>query len=505
MFGIETEYGVSIDGVDEIDPVKESIEIVKSYRQNDVADVRWDYSMEDPLRDVRGFRAKQLLEDPDEKKHQRRDSKRNLSFEEIKSDLILINGARLYNDHAHPEYSTPECTGLFELVAHDKAGERILEACTKRRSENLDGKRVSLYKNNTDFHGHSYGCHDNYFMLRKVPFDYLKERLIPFFVTRQIFAGAGKVGTESECKSEPGPFQIAQRSDFFMVETSVDTMYKRPIINTRDEPHADPTRFRRLHGIVGDANMSEYSTALKIGTTVLVLDLIEEELMQNPPSLRRPTKAIKDISKDQSLKWIVELEDKKTISAVDVQREYLSLAERHLKGRDPEYDWVLREWEFALNTLESDPMNLKDRLDWPAKKWLLQTFIQEEGLSWEDPWVQSLDLEYHNIDRQRGLYYELLREGIIKKLVWDEDVENSVHSPPSNTRAYFRGKSLGKFRDDIKSIQWNSVLFSNDGMEISVSMNDLIDSCSVKAYNRAVDDSTTSAELLHAIRRLKNE
>jgi proteasome accessory factor A len=214
LLGIETEYGITIEGEENIDPVQQSIALIKSYRHDDFHPM-WDYSGEDPLLDARGFRAKTLKEHPDEREQQVADRQRNLSAVEIKSDLILTNGARLYNDHAHPEYSTAECRSFFQLVAHDKGGERILQRCAVRRSQTL-GQRVILYKNNTDFHGHSYGCHDNYLMRRDIAFGYLKESIMPFLITRQIFAGAGKVGIETESgMSSAGIFQLAQRSDFF--------------------------------------------------------------------------------------------------------------------------------------------------------------------------------------------------------------------------------------------------------------------------------------------------
>ena len=276
VFGLETEYGITIHGAENVDVVAESIELVRHYTEHG-AHMKWDYQLEDPHMDARGFRARELLQDTDESAYYEIDKNRPLSFEEIKSDLVLSNGARFYNDHAHPEYSTPECTTLSQLVAHDKAGERILAECACRRNQKLpDGQEVRIYKNNTDFVGHSYGCHDNYLMRRDVSWDQIVAGVLPFLITRQIFAGAGKMGIEAESvASEPGVFQISQRADFFSVLVSIDTMNQRPLVNTRDEPHADANRYRRFHVIVGDSNMSQWATALKIGTTALVLDLIE--------------------------------------------------------------------------------------------------------------------------------------------------------------------------------------------------------------------------------------
>jgi proteasome accessory factor A len=518
MVGIETEYGITLEGADDVDHVIESIELIKSYRFDDLK-IRWDYSLEDPYRDARGFRAKTLQEDPDEKKYQRQDAAHNLSFEEIKSDLILVNGARLYNDHAHPEYSTPECLGLFELIAYDKAGERILLQCLQRRNRDLKDKAqdqadrsVLLYKNNTDFNGHSYGCHDNYFMSREVKFEYIKACIMPFFVTRQLFAGAGKVGVEvdqsnkNDKNGKPVKYQLSQRADFFMVEASVDTMHQRPIVNTRDEPHADPKKYRRLHGIVSDANMSQYATALKIGSTALVIDLIEAQMITPKNwTLRDPIKAIKEISRDQSLKWVVELHDNRSISAIDIQRGYLALAERFFRGRDEETDWILSEWIATLDELERDAMKLRDRLDWVAKKWLLETFVEAENMEWDHSsllWLQSLDLEYHNLDPESGLYYELEKKGMMRKVITDEQVENAIYHPPQDTRAYFRGKALEKFRGQIHAIQWDSITFNLDGKQIAVSLNNIVDQDAVNKYKEILDRSNSVSELIENIKKV---
>ncbi len=499
LFGIETEYGITLENAEQIDPVKESIELIKNYRRDPFLP-QWDYDGEDPFRDERGFRAEHLNNHPDEVEEEKRDRERfakepGRSFREIKSDRILINGARLYNDHAHPEYSTPECQSLFDLVAHDKAGERILYKCAERRSQEL-GQRVLLYKNNTDFYGHSYGCHDNYLMAREVPFDYLKACILPFFVTRQIFAGSGKIGIETEAGlATPGHFQLTQRSDFFHVEASVDTMHKRPIVNTRDEPHADPATYRRLHGIVGDANMSEYATALKVGTTALVIDLIEQRLIPKNIAIANPIDTIKVISHDQTYRWMLQKVDGKMMSAIDHQREYLALAQKHLAHQNGDTDWVLTQWEETLNTLETDPMTLTDRLDWVAKKWLLETFVESEDIAWDDPWLQSIDLEYHNIDMDEGLFYGLQ----MKRVITDEQIQHAIHTPPLDTRAYFRGKSLNKFEDSIKTVQWDSITFDINGKPVTINMNSLADAKIARKYNEALDLSPNPQTLVEKL------
>src|ERR1051325_2036551 len=334
VFGLETEYGITIPDAASVDVVAESIELVRSYTEHG-AHMKWDYRLEDPHRDARGFRAPALLQDTDESAYYEIDRKRPLSFEEIKSDLVLSNGARFYNDHAHPEYSTPECTTLRQIVSQEKAGERILAECARRRNLRLPpNEEVRLYKNNTDFAGHSYGCHDNYIMRRDTPWERIVAGALPFLVTRQIFAGTGKMGIEAESTiGQAGLFQISQRADFFSVLVSIDTMNKRPLVNTRDEPHADANRYRRFHVIVGDSNMSEWATALKIGTTALVLDLIERG---SAPQLEiaQPIDANKSISRDQTYDWIIELKDGRKISAIDVQRIYLRAAAKLERSED---------------------------------------------------------------------------------------------------------------------------------------------------------------------------
>lgn len=460
VFGIETEYGITVQGQEQIDVVQESIEIVRSYTDHGTV-MKWDYELEDPHKDARGFRAAELLQDTDEAAYFELDKGRALSFEEIKSDLVLSNGARFYNDHAHPEYSTPECTTLQELVAQDKAGERILWECARRRNSRIgEGKEVRLYKNNTDFVGHSYGCHDNYLMSRDVPWDKIVTAMVPFLVTRQIYAGAGKMGVEAENgQPQPGIYQISQRADFFSVLVSIDTMNRRPIVNTRDEPHADITRYRRFHCIIGDANMSEVATALKVGTTALVLELVEKG---HAPmiDLANPVEAAKQISRDPSYDWIVELTDGRKISAIDIQRLYLQAAGKHCDRTNPDTRWVLEQWEAVLNDLQIDPMRCLDRLDWVAKKFLLTSFREEEKLDWSDPWLQSIDLEYHNIDPVNGLYAEMMASCSFQRFVTEEAIKEAIFHPPATTRAHFRGRSVARFPADIASIQWDEVVFN---------------------------------------------
>ncbi|MBI3607962.1 MAG: proteasome accessory factor PafA2 family protein [Nitrospirae bacterium] len=460
VVGLETEYGITRDASEAVDPVTESMALVRAHMDRPFREA-WNYRDEDPHRDARGFRVDRLEQDEEEDEFAAEDAKRPFSFRQMKSDLILGNGARFYNDHTHPEYSTPECVRLVDLAAHDRAGEAIVWNAAWRRNRALEaaGQKgdVSLYKNNTDFHGHSYGCHDNYLLPRAVPFGELADRLMPFLVSRQVIAGAGKIGVESAEGYSSGRYQISQRADFIETELSVNTMRHRPLVNTRDEPHADPSRFRRLHLILGDANMSDYATALKVGTTRLVLDLIERGLAPTV-SLDHPVDALKAISLDPELKAVVSRRDGKGITAVELQGLYLDAAQRHLAGSNAETDWVLREWTDVLSLVVRDRAALHDRLDWVTKWWLLETFVEDQRLQWDHPWLASLDLEYHHLDPGRGLYRGLEAEGKVHRLADEAAVASARERGPVDTRAAVRGLCVRKFPDEIDSIQWGNVV-----------------------------------------------
>src|SRR5436190_8089465 len=317
VMGIETEYGISAPGASEFNPVLSSSLLINTYAGS-LRRIRWDYEQESPLRDARGFEPVQAREGAEE----------DLGL----ANVILSNGARYYVDHAHPEYSTPECAGPRELVVHDKAGERILERSLAEVQTILPpGQRLAIYKNNTDGKGNSYGCHENYLVDRATPFARIVRDLTPFFVTRQVFTGAGKVGTEGVRSQERTVgYQLSQRADFFEAEVGLETTLKRPIINTRDEPHADPEKYRRLHCIIGDANMSEVATFLKVGATSIVLKMIEDEFLPDF-SLQNPVQSLHEVSWDLTCRHSVTLHDGRTISAIGLQWEYLDHAKKYVK------------------------------------------------------------------------------------------------------------------------------------------------------------------------------
>lgn len=506
--GLETEYGIQVDGVDDLDVVTESMELIRCYTAEDFI-ARWDYGLENPRLDMRGFEVDELLQDKDETEHLQKDRVRKIPLQDLKSDLILANGGRLYNDHTHPEFSTAECIGLRDLVAQDRAGDRIVLQCARRRTEQRGRGTVRLYKNNTDFEGHSYGCHENFLLPRGIPFDDVVAALLPFLVTRQIWAGAGKVGVETDrSQVDAGIYQLAQRSDFFEVIASVDTMTRRPLVNTRDEPHADPALYRRLHIIIGDANMCEWATALKVGALRLVLQLLEEGSVP-AIELADPIGAVKHVSRDASRRWEIERADRSTTTAVDVQRAYLERAQHLWAGRDDETDWVLREWDEALQALAGAaaglPESLVGRCDWVTKKWLLDAFAESEGLDWgkaEDrDWLQSQDLEYHNVDPAEGLFLMLenAADGTIERLCDEETIARALTTPPPGTRAWFRGMALEKFGAQVKSLNWDSIEFDVAGRTQSVDLRGCVDVDTAAIFNQRLDQAGSVQQLLAAL------
>jgi hypothetical protein len=384
---------------------------------------------------------------------------------------FLFNGGRVYIDMGHVEHATPECTGLFDLVAADRAGERLVQ----RALDQLGlADSAAFFKNNIDHYtGATFGCHENYLVRREVPFSQvLLPTMLPFFVTRQIFAGAGRVGCHTDifeygnAEDEGVEFQLSQRADHIVTEIYQWIQFSRAIINTRDEPLADWGLYRRLHLLVGDSNMMEYATALKVGTTALVLQLLEEQerVICDDIKLLDPVQATRDISRDMTYRWEVQLEDGRYTTATEIQRAYLDLAERYLRGRDEESDWVLDEWRFVIDALEHDPGCLVDRVDWVAKKWLLEYFMREEGLDWQDTWIQSLDLEYHNLNTARSLYFDLYERGLVKRIVSDEQINQAITHPPANTRALARSRVMRALTDQKTryQIDWDSICVGDD-------------------------------------------
>src|SRR5689334_23935512 len=410
IMGTDLEFGIHVLGTPSANPMLTSSQLVNAYASTAQRSrrARWDFEEESPLRDARGFDLSRSAADPSQ-----------LTDEEIGlANLILTNGARLYVDHAHPEYSTPECTNPRDIVLWDKAGEQVI--ATAAAAVDIPGQPpLVLYKNNTDNKGASYGAHENYLMKRSTPFPDIVRHLTPFFVSRQVICGAGRVGIGQDGGKHG--FQISQRADYFEVEVGLETTLKRPIINTRDEPHADPEKYRRLHVIIGDANLAEISTYLKLGTTALVLSMIEDRFIGVDLAVEQPVRALRDVSHDPSLTHLLSLADGRKLTAVQLQMEYLDLAKKYVEDRlgadaDPQTVDVLARWESVLSRLEEDPMLCARELDWVAKLQLLQQYRDRDGLEWDDAKLHLIDLQYADVRPDKGLYHRLVSLGRIDRL-----------------------------------------------------------------------------------------
>jgi proteasome accessory factor PafA2 len=456
IMGSETEYGISVPAAPSMNAMQASSLVVNSYAQRSLGGTRarWDFEEENPLRDARGFdAAAPPLVDPSAPANED-----DLGL----ANLILTNGARFYVDHAHPEYSTPEVTSPRDVVLWDKAGERVIAEAARRALSVPGTSPVNIYKNNTDNKGVSYGCHENYLMSRSTSFAEVIRHLTPFFVSRQVVCGAGRVGIGADGKSDG--FQLSQRADFFEVEVGLETTLKRPIINTRDEPHADPEKYRRLHVIIGDANMSELSTYLKVGTTSLVISMIEAGWLETDLSLEAPVATLRAVSHDPTLSRQVILRDGRKMTAVQLQMEYLDLARKFVADRwgsdaDEQTRDVLTRWESTLVRLETEPMSLSRELDWVAKLAILEGYRERDGLDWSSPRLQLVDLQYSDVRQDKGLYNRLVATGRFERLVSEDEVERAMTEPPEDTRAYFRGRCLAKYASEVSAASWDSVIF----------------------------------------------
>ncbi len=446
VLGTETEFGIASRDPGATDPVSNSIHVIGQYQGLPAPQAVWDYENENPLLDARGFEVEGERERPTP------DYNRQLN-------KALVNGGRLYVDGAHPEYSTPECTNPRELVAFERVGERIAAQCLEQLARVRGKEQFVLYKNNSDGKGNSYGYHENYLLSRTIPFDRIARILTPFLVTRPIFAGAGKVGAENQ--TSPAEYQISQRADFFECVVDLNTMVKRPIINTRDEPHADPAKYRRLHVIVGDANMAELSTYLKIGTMTIVLDLLEAGADLPKIELDDPVRAIKQVSRDLDMKDSIKLAGGQSVTAIAVQRAYLKAAMDYYASHELSQATkdVLVRWEEVLGKLDRDPRLLVHELDWVAKRHLIESYMDRKRCGWADPRTRLMDLQYHDVRQDKGLYYTLERGHMIDRLLQDSEIARAELTPPTGTRAYFRGRCVKKYARSVYGASWTSVLF----------------------------------------------
>ena len=383
---------------------------------------------------------------------------------------FLLNGGRLYIDMGHLEYSSPECRNVEDSVSYDLAGDHLLQSALDALGVS---EEVAFIKNNVDHHtGATFGCHENYLMKRELQFSpRLLGTLLSFLTTRQIFTGAGRVGQASplafdfEPTNHAGavPFQISQRADHIVNDIYQWVQFNRAIINARDEPLADYRKYRRLHLLIGDSNMSPFANALKVGTTALVLTLLEDGTLPEDVILQDAVMATRQISHEGTGAAVVQLEDGRTRSALDIQREFLACAQEQLGGQDAETDWILESWAFTLDALCTKPELLIGGVDWISKKWLLNTFRESEGLEWQDPWLQSLDLEYHNINPARGLFYALTPAKGIGEFNQRARRPETMSNPPADTRAHGRGLAVSLFQDRKYPyvINWDAISLDN--------------------------------------------
>ncbi len=449
--GIETEYGIAVTGPGEVNAVQASAMLVGAHRDLAGRHVGWDYTEEQPDRDARSTPL--------------RPAPRELIIDDRGTmNLVLTNGARLYVDHAHPEYATPECSSAHDAVVWDVAGERIVEAAARHAESSLPpGSTMHVHKNNTDGKGAAYGTHENYLVDRLVPFGLMTRHLLPMFVSRIALIGAGRVGSEFG----DVPFQISQRADFFEVEIGLETTVRRPIMNTRDEPHADPERFRRLHVINGDANPGELATYVKVGAMLLVLDAIAAMALPDPLELVDPVAALRTVSHDPSLTATVRTTDGRDWSALDLQEYYLEHARRcaeRLEQRADDLE-VLARWEAMIVAARSGPEGLIGLADWATKMDLVEAFRARHGLSATHDRVRMVDLQYHDVRRDKGLHHRLAAAGRVTRITTEEEVAHAVLTPPEDTRAWFRGECVRRFPDAVVAAGWDSVVLDLGGTD----------------------------------------
>ena len=447
VLGIETEYGIA--GGPDLDQIVASSIIVNAYAQQGHTRINWDFEGETPDMDARGLPSLTAFAP---------------IVETHLANTVLTNGARLYVDHAHPEYSSPECRTPLEATLYDVAGEEVMRRALLVANQSLEAHQaITLYKNNSDGKGNSYGTHENYLVSREVDFSHIVRAMVPHFVSRQIVVGAGKVAAETESGLEGNPaFQLSSRAEFFEEVVGLETTLKRPIINTRDEPHADAERFRRLHVIIGDANMSQVATFVKLGSTALLLSVLEDRGPEVFPSApRHPVGAVRAFSLDPSLTQTVLCEDDQRRSAWDFQDLLWHLASDYARdgaesvGRPEEVAQVLAQWREMLDGVRDDPTAVADRVDWVAKWRIVNGYRDRYGLTPGDARLRAIDLQYHDLRPERSLAQ---RVGL-RELHAPDIVREAVHNPPETTRAYFRGQCVARYPDQIVAANWDSVVF----------------------------------------------
>ena len=465
IMGIESEFGISSPTNPSANPMILSSQVVNAYADltmpNRIKRMRWDYDVESPLRDARGFDMSRADADPSQ-----------LTNEDYgMANVVLSNGARFYVDHAHPEYSSPEVTNPLDAALWDAAGDRIMQRSAEHASK-LSGELITAYKNNTDGKGVSYGTHENYQLSRATPFPRIVKYLTPFFVTRSLFAGSGRVGIGQDSRI-PG-FQLSSRADFFEAEIGLETTLRRPIINTRDEPHANPDEFRRLHVIVGDANLSQFVNYLKLGTTSLVLSMIEDDFLKVDLDLHDPVSYMHLVSHDLDFTEKLTLKSGKTITALEIQETFIEQAyayvHAHNKNDEMTMD-VLNNWQRVVGTLKTDPMSLSNELDWVAKFNIMDAYRKRDHAAWNDSRIETVDIQYADLRPTKGLALLLQAKGRMRTLFTDEQINSAIVNPPEDTRAYFRGNCIRKYESVVAAASWDSIIFDFGLTEPMVRLN----------------------------------
>ncbi len=494
--GIETEFGIIVRGTDDWNPVAASSLLINSYlgrstvaANNQSGAVAWDFIDEMPGADARDAIPPEFVLPPEVETHL--------------VNTVLTNGARYYVDHAHPEVSSPECRTALSATRYDVAAELVVQASMRAANDALPpGQEMVVYKDNTDRKGNTYGCHENYLLARSLPFGQIVHCATTHFVSRQVFTGSGKVGSEL-----PGghdnriTYQLTQRAEHFEEEVGLETTLKRPIVNTRDEPHSDHSQYRRLHVIVGDANMSQVATFLKLGTTSLIFAMLEDGRYTHRFAFDDPVSALQEVSHDLTLSQPLKMDDGRTATALEVQWDLYEQVTEWVEDFGYEAvgeesgKLVMEHWSQILTDLETDPETAADRVDWVAKKRLVDAFADRHGLEGNDPRLRALDLQYHDLRPAKSLSS---RAGLVE-LVDRADAEAAVTEPPPDTRAYFRGRCLQKYADDIVAANWDSLVF--DVGEDPLRRVPMIEPTrgTVVHVGELIDQSETAAELLQRL------
>lgn len=457
IMGVETEYGISVPGRQDVSATMASAHVVTAYSRQmpggNRQRVRWEFGDESPLRDARGFDMSRADADPSQ-----------LTDEDFGyANAVLPNGARLYVDHAHPEYSSPEVTNPLDAVLYDAAGEEIMRRSLAELESDSQTPTIRLYKNNSDSKGASYGTHENYLMRRETPFQVIAASLIPFFVCRPVITGAGRIGIGRA--GELAGFQLSSRADYFEEEIGLETTMRRPIINTRDEPHADANEYRRLHVIVGDANMSQTAAYLKLGFTALVLHAIEAGVDFTDLALIEPVIEMHEVSYDTELTRTIGLKDGRSLTAIDLLEIYLERSAAAVTDQDEQTTDVVDRLGRVLSQLRTDKWVLANELDWIAKLRILEGYRRRDQLAWDAPALALVDLQYSDIDSHRGLANKLTAKGSLEQLFTPEQINLAVNEPPVDTRAWFRGKCVTQFADEVAAASWDAVVFDTPGNE----------------------------------------